>query len=96
MVEKSNSIYAKENYTDAQVQRNILSNPFKRFEDMQMLHHTKNPGRDPSGRVCLEEADSGGKAGDRADLRREAGAVIMAASRLHKRMVISNESRDIE
>ena len=43
-MEKSNSIYAKENYTDAQVQRNILSNPFKRFEDMQMLHHTKTLG----------------------------------------------------
>jgi hypothetical protein len=23
------------------VRRNILSNPFKRFEDIQMLHHTK-------------------------------------------------------
>ena len=41
VVEKANSIYAKEGYTDAQAQRNILSNPFKRFEDMQMLHHTK-------------------------------------------------------
>lgn len=30
--------------TDAQAQRNILSNPFKRFEDMQMLHHTKTLG----------------------------------------------------
>ena len=28
----------------AQAQRNILSNPFKRFEDMQMLHHTKTLG----------------------------------------------------
>lgn len=39
--EKSNSIYAKGGYSDADVRRNILSNPFKRFEDMQMLHHTK-------------------------------------------------------
>ena len=44
MVEKSNSIYAKGGYTDSQAQRNILSNPFKRFEDMQMLHHTKTLG----------------------------------------------------
>ncbi len=28
-------------YSDADVRRNILSNPFIRFEDMQMLHHTK-------------------------------------------------------
>ena len=33
VVEKANSIYAKGGYTDAQAQRNILSNPFKRFED---------------------------------------------------------------
>lgn len=44
VVEKANSIYAKGGYTDAQAQRNILSNPFKRFEDMQMLHHTKALG----------------------------------------------------
>ena len=44
MGEKANSIYAKGGYTDAQAQRNILSNPFKRFEDMQMLHHTKTLG----------------------------------------------------
>ena len=44
VVEKTNSIYAKGGYTDAQAQRNILSTPFKRFEDMQMLHHTKTLG----------------------------------------------------
>ena len=44
VVEKANSIYAKGDYTDAQAQRNILSNPFKRFEDMQMFHHTKTLG----------------------------------------------------
>ena len=44
VVEKGNSIYAKGGYTDAQAQRNILANPFKRFEDMQMLHHTKTLG----------------------------------------------------
>ncbi len=42
--EKSNSIFAKGGYTDKEAQRNILSNPFKRFEDMQMLRHTKTLG----------------------------------------------------
>jgi len=44
VVEKANSIYAKGGYTDKDAERNILSNPFKRFEDMQMLRHTKTLG----------------------------------------------------
>lgn len=44
VVEKSNSIFAKGGYTDKDAQKNILSNPFKRFEDMQMLRHTKTLG----------------------------------------------------
>lgn len=44
VVEKSNSIFAKETYTDKMAERNILTNPFKRFEDMNMLHHTKTLG----------------------------------------------------
>lgn len=44
IVEKANSIFAKGGYTDKDAQRNILSNPFKRFEDMQMLRHTKTLG----------------------------------------------------
>ena len=43
-VEKSNSIYAKDEYTSKDIERNILINPFKRFEDMQMLRHTKTLG----------------------------------------------------
>lgn len=43
-MEKANSIYAKEGTTDRQIERNILSNPFKRFEDMQMMYHTKTLG----------------------------------------------------
>ena len=43
-VEKRNSIFAKGEYTDAAASRNILSNPFKRFEDMQMMRHTKTLG----------------------------------------------------
>lgn len=41
IVEKANSIYAKGSYTDKEIERNILSNPFKRFEDMNMFRHTK-------------------------------------------------------
>ena len=43
-VEKPNSIFDKGGYTDKEAQRNILSNPFKRFQDMQMLRHTKTLG----------------------------------------------------
>ena len=43
-VEKKNSIFAKGGYTAKEAERNILSNPFKRFEDMQMLRHTKTLG----------------------------------------------------
>lgn len=44
VVEKSNSIFAKGGYTDKDAERNILANPFKRFEDMQMFRHTKTLG----------------------------------------------------
>ena len=44
VVEKANSIYTKGNYTDKDAERNILSNPFKRFENMNMLRHTKTLG----------------------------------------------------
>lgn len=44
IVEKANSIFSKGGYTDKEAQRNILANPFKRFEDMQMLRHTKTLG----------------------------------------------------
>ena len=43
-VEKKNSLFAKGGYTAKEAERNILSNPFKRFEDMQMLRHTKTLG----------------------------------------------------
>lgn len=43
-VEKPNSIFAKGGYSDKEAERNILTNPFKRFEDMQMLRHTKTLG----------------------------------------------------
>lgn len=44
IVEQSNSIFARGNYTDSEAQRNILANPFKRFEDMQVMYHTKTLG----------------------------------------------------
>ena len=37
-------ILAKGGYTDREAQRKILANPFRRFEDMQMLRHTKTLG----------------------------------------------------
>ena len=44
VVEKPASIFAKGGYTNKEAERNILANPFKRFEDMQMLRHTKTLG----------------------------------------------------
>ena len=44
LVEKKNSIFAKGGYIDKDAEKNILSNPFKRFEDMQMMYHTKTLG----------------------------------------------------
>lgn len=44
VVEKKNSIYTKGDYTDKEAERNILANPFKRFEDMNMMRHTKTLG----------------------------------------------------
>jgi hypothetical protein len=44
IVERINSIYHTPDYTDKQSERTILSNPFKRFENMNMMHHTKTLG----------------------------------------------------
>lgn len=44
VVEKNNALYAKENYTDREIENNILNNPFRRFEDMQVMHHSKTLG----------------------------------------------------
>ncbi|MCR5088039.1 MAG: DEAD/DEAH box helicase [Oscillospiraceae bacterium] len=43
-VEKANSIFARGGYTDKEAERNILSNPFRRFEDMNMMRHTRTLG----------------------------------------------------
>lgn len=60
IVEKANSIYAQGGYTDQEAIKNILSNPFKRFEEMQMMSHTKTLGMiqiDPTvwKKLTLEE-----------------------------------------
>lgn len=44
VVEKSSSLYFREDITDKEIERNILINPFKRFEDMQMMRHTRTLG----------------------------------------------------
>lgn len=33
-----------EDVTDKEIERNILMNPFKRYEDIQMMRHTKTLG----------------------------------------------------
>ena len=44
IIEKADSIFSKGDYQDKDVRRLILVHPFKRFEDMQMLRHTKTLG----------------------------------------------------
>ena len=44
MVEKKPCIFTKGGYTDKDVERLILSMPFKRFEDMGFIHHAKHLG----------------------------------------------------
>ena len=42
IVEKERSIYARGGYTRKEVERNILSNPFKRFEDMRFMKRCRD------------------------------------------------------
>jgi len=42
VVEKKNSIYCQENSARSEVLRNILANPFKRFEDMRIMRKAKD------------------------------------------------------
>ena len=44
VVEKSNYLFARESYTDKEIEQLILRMPFKRFEDMDMMHHSKTLG----------------------------------------------------
>ncbi|MGL4949317.1 MAG: DEAD/DEAH box helicase, partial [Anaeroplasmataceae bacterium] len=42
IVEKQNSLYSKDDYSIKDVERNILSNPFKRFADMRFINRCKD------------------------------------------------------
>ena len=42
LVEKRRCIYLKDNYTRKEVERNIFANPFKRFEDMNIMKRSKD------------------------------------------------------
>lgn len=42
MVEKTNSIFSRENIPDSDAKRNILGNPLKRFSDMRFLSYSKD------------------------------------------------------
>ena len=43
-VEKAKSVYLNPDITDKEIIRNILVYPYKRFEDMGMMHHTRTLG----------------------------------------------------
>jgi len=44
VVEKNSSLYCKDGYTRKDVERNIFSNPFKRFEDMRFMSRCRDIG----------------------------------------------------
>ena len=44
VVENSKSIFNRESFTDKEIEHLILIKPFKRFENMGMMHHSRNLG----------------------------------------------------
>ncbi len=42
VVEKKQSIFCKDGYTEKDVERNIFANPFKRFEDMRFMSRCRD------------------------------------------------------
>jgi len=42
--EKKKCIFTRDSFTEKEVEKLILSMPFKRFEDMNFMHHTKHLG----------------------------------------------------
>ncbi len=44
IVEKEDSIFSRAYWADKEIEREILSYPFRRFENMSMMHHTKTLG----------------------------------------------------
>ena len=79
IVEKPNSLYCREDVTDKEIERNILANPFKRFEDMQMMRHTRTLGIVEVDNSVWMRLTEEGKAEIRGDLRGEAGGVLQKA-----------------
>ena len=44
LAEKKKCIFTRDSFTDKEVEKLILSMPFKRFEDMNFMHHAKHLG----------------------------------------------------
>lgn len=44
IIEKEDSVFFKDYYSDKEIEREILNYPFRRFETMSMMHHTKTLG----------------------------------------------------
>lgn len=42
IIEKKNSLYCQDDYTPKEAERNILTNPFKRFEDMRFMKRSRD------------------------------------------------------
>ena len=70
-MEKRNSVFTRTDYTDKEAEQVILTYPYKRFEGIQMLRHTKTLGviqveesvwkqltakeKDEIGKICDEK-----------------------------------------
>lgn len=60
IVEKPKSVYCKDDIDDAEIRRNILAYPFRRFELMSLMRHTKTLGMieiDPTVWKKLEDEE---------------------------------------
>ena len=44
VIEKDDSVFSRESCSDKEIEREILSYPFRRFENMSMMSHTKTLG----------------------------------------------------
>ena len=56
--EKRPCIFTKGGYTDKDVERLILSMPFKRFEDMNFMHHARHLGIIQMGKAIFRRLES--------------------------------------
>lgn len=53
--EKKRCIFTRDSFTEKEVERLILSMPFKRFEDMNFMHHTKHIGTIEIDRTIMKQ-----------------------------------------